>query len=167
MVVTMKLGWILMILKFAHWSKSLRDLTCHATLNTRSILNRKAGSPTARPGRRKVWLTLLLIAFSSCFLKDYSVAKENYKPTHYKQYILITLDDIDETYCLIELYSKENSRWDPKARNGSHVGIPQGRSKYLATVDGTKQIDWGIKYINNRYGSMCKALEHYKIKGWH
>jgi len=145
----------------------LIDLTRHATLNTRSILNRKAGSPTARPGRRRVWLTLLLIAFSSCFSKDYSVAKEHYKPMHYKQYILITLNDLDETHCLIELYSKENSRWDYKARNGSHYGIPQGRSKYLAKVDGTKQIDWGIKYINNRYGSMCKALEHFKTKGWH
>ena len=145
----------------------LIDLTRHATLNTRSILNRKAGSPTARPGRRRVWLTLLLIAFSSCFSKDYSVAAvSNYKPTHYKQYILITLNDIDETHCLVELYHHE-SRFNPKARNGSHYGIPQGRSKYLATVDGTKQIDWGIKYINNRYGSMCKALEHYKIKGWH
>jgi hypothetical protein len=37
----------------------------------------------------------------------------------------------------------------------------------LATVDGYKQVEWGIKYNNNRYGSMCKALEHYKIKGWH
>ena len=86
---------------------------------------------------------------------------------HYKQYILITLNDIDETHCLIELYSKENSKWDYKARNRSHVGIPQGRSEYLAKVDGTKQIDWGIKYIKNRYGSMCKALHHFKTKGWH
>jgi len=162
----MKLGWSLMILKFAHWSKFLRDLTCHATLKKRSILNRKAESPGARLGRRRVWATFMLIAFISCFLKDYSVAKENYKPTHYKQYILITLNNLDETYCLVELYNNE-SRFNPKARNGSHYGIPQGRSKYLATVDGTKQIDWGIKYNLNRYGSMCKALQHYKIKGWH
>jgi hypothetical protein len=144
----------------------LIDLTGHATLNKRSILNRKAESPTARLGRRRVWATFMLIAFISCFLKDYSVAKENYKPTHYKQYILITLNDLDETYCLVELYHNE-SRFNPKARNGSHYGIPQGRSKYLSTVDGTKQIDWGIKYINNRYGSMCKALDHFKTKGWH
>ena len=146
----------------------LIDLTGHATLNKHVILNHKAGSPSARPGRCKVWATLLLIAFNFIFVKDYSVAAvSNYKPTHYKQYILITLNDIDETHCLIELYSKENSKWDYKARNGSHYGIPQGRSKYLARVDGTKQIDWGIKYNLNRYGSMCKALEHYKIKGWH
>ncbi len=163
----MRLGWSLMILKFAHWSKSLRDLTCHATLKKRSILNRKAESPRARLGRRRVWATFMLIAFISCFLKDYSVAKEHYKPMHYKQYILITLNDIDETHCLIELYSKENSKWDYKARNGSHVGIPQGRSQYLARVDGTKQIDWGIKYNLNRYGSMCGALSHFKKWNWH
>jgi len=144
----------------------LTNLDTGCTLKKRSISNRKAESPTARLGRRRVWATFMLIAFISCFLKDYSVAKENYKPTHYKQYILITLNDLDETYCLVELYHHE-SRFNPKARNGSHYGIPQGRSKYLATVDGTKQIDWGIKYNLNRYGSMCKALEHYKIKGWH
>jgi hypothetical protein len=145
----------------------LIDLTEHATLNKHVILNHKAEPPRAGLGRCRVWATLLLIAFNFIFVKDYSVAAvSNYKPTHYKQYILITLNDLDETYCLVELYMAE-SRFNPLARNGSHYGIPQGRSKYLAKVDGTKQIDWGIKYNLNRYGSMCKALEHYKIKGWH
>jgi len=145
----------------------LIDLTGHATLNKHVILNHKAEPPRAGLGRCRVWATLLLITFNFVFVKDYSVAAvSNYKPTHYKQYILITLNDIDETHCLVELYMAE-SRLNPKARNGSHYGIPQGRSVYLSKVDGTKQIDWGIKYNINRYGSMCKALEHYKIKGWH
>ena len=144
----------------------LIDLTTHATLNKHVILNHKAEPPRAGLGRCRVWLLSLLIAFNLIFVKDYSVAKENYKPMHYKQYILIELQDFTEAYCLIDLYTAE-SRLNPKARNGSHYGIPQGRSKYLATVDGTKQIDWGIKYNLNRYGSMCKALEHYKTKGWH
>jgi len=145
----------------------LIDLTEHATLNKHVILNHKAEPPTAGLGRCRVWATLLLMVFNFYFVKDYSVAAvSNYKPTHYKQYILITLNDIDETHCLVELYMSE-SRLNPLARNGSHYGIPQGRSKYLSRVDGTKQIDWGIKYNLNRYGSMCKALEHYKIKGWH
>ena len=145
----------------------LIDLTEHATLNKHVILNHKAEPPRAGLGRCRVWATLLLMAFNFIFVKDYSVAAvSNYKPTHYKQYILITLNDIDETHCLVELYMAE-SRLNPLARNGSHYGIPQGRSKYLARVDGIKQIDWGIKYNLNRYGSMCKALEHYKIKGWH
>ena len=86
---------------------------------------------------------------------------------HYKQYAFIHLNhSFTEFYCLDELYHRE-SRWNPKARNGSHYGIPQGRSKWLATVDGYKQVEWGIKYNYNRYGSMCKALDHFKIKGWH
>jgi len=144
----------------------LIDLTTHATLNKHVILNHKAEPPKAGLGRCRVWLLSLLIAFNFIFVKDYSVAKENYKPTHYKQYILIELNNFTEAYCLIELYHNE-SRFNPLARNGSHYGIPQGRSKYLATATGTKQIDWGIKYNLVRYGSMCKALEHYKIKGWH
>ena len=144
----------------------LIDLTEHATLNKHVILNHKAEPPRARLGRCRVWATSLLIAFISCFVKDYSVANDNYKPTHYKQYILIKLNDFTEAYCLIDLYTAE-SRFNPKARNGSHYGIPQGRSVYLSKVSGIKQIDWGIKYNINRYGSMCKALQHYKIKGWH
>jgi len=123
----------------------------------------------ARQGKlARCWLVgIAVFIVNLCFVKTNSVAADNYKPIHYKQYILIQLNDFTEAYCLVELYSKENSKWDPKARNGSHIGIPQGRSKYLATVNGVKQIDWGIKYINNRYGSMCKALDHFNRKGWH
>ena len=122
----------------------VNNLTLYDTLNIkRSNLNRKAEPPSARLGRRRVWATLLLIALSSCFLKDYSVAVN--KPMHYKQYAFIQLNhSFTEFYCLDELYHRE-SRWNPKARNGSHYGIPQGRSKYLATVDGYKQVEWGIK----------------------
>ena len=99
-----------------------------------------------------------------CFEKTNSVAADN--TNHYRQWAFIQLNNLDEFDCLDYLYFKE-SRWNPQARNGSHYGIPQGRSKWLSTVNGYKQVEWGIKYNNVRYGSMCKALEHYKIKGWH
>jgi hypothetical protein len=85
---------------------------------------------------------------------------------HYRQWAFIQLNDLDEFYCIDELYYKE-SRWNPAARNGSHYGIPQGRSKYLANANGYKQVEWGIKYNLTRYGSMCNALNHFKLKGWH
>ena len=163
----MKLGWSLMILKFAHWSKSLRDLTCHATLKKRSILNRKAESPTARLGRRRVWATFMLIAFISCFLKDYSVAYNQYKTQHYKQYTFIQLNDLDEYYCIEELWHLE-SRWNYKAKNpkSSAAGIPQLLN--LKEPNPFRQIDRGLRYIEHRYnGSACKALAHHKIKGWY
>ena len=92
----------------------------------------------------------------------------NYKTNHYRQWAFIQLNNLDEFYCLDQLYFAE-SRWNPRAvsPSGNHFGIPQGKSKYLATVDGFKQIDWGIKYNYNRYGSMCNALNHFKLKGWH
>ena len=128
---------------------------------------RKAEPPGARLGR--CWLvgSALCIVFALSLGSGESIAADNYKPIHYKQYILIQLNDFTEAYCLIDLYTKENSRWDPKARNGSHYGIPQGRSKWLGTVSGTRQIDWGIKYNYARYGSMCAAWDHFKRKGWH
>lgn len=136
----------------------------YGTLKKRSILNRKAEPPKARLGRRRVWATSMLIAFSLCFSKDYSVAAD--RTNHYRQWAFIQLNNIDEFYCLDLLYYHE-SRWNPKAKNGSHYGIPQGRSKYLSKVNGYKQVEWGIKYNLNRYGSMCKALDHFKRKGWH
>ena len=68
--------------------------------------------------------------------------------------------------CALELYTKE-SNWRPNAKNGSHYGIPQGRSIYLKTADPVSQVKWGIAYADARYGSMCQALTHFKTKGWH
>ena len=85
----------------------------------------------------------------------------------YKDYALYSLGyNYKEFKCLDKLYTKE-SNWRPLARNGSHHGIPQGRSEYLAKVDGYKQIQWGLKYIGHRYGEPCIALDHWKAKGWH
>ena len=144
----------------------LIDLHWCATLNTRSTLSRKAGSPTARPGRRRVWLTLLLIAFSSCFLKDYSVAYSQYKTQHYKQYAFIELNDLDQYYCLDELWFKE-SRWNPKADNpkSTAYGIPQILK--LKETNPFKQIDIGLRYIEHKHGTPCKALSFHNRKGYY
>jgi len=120
----------------------------------------------ARKGKlARCWLVgIALVIVNLCFVKTNSVAND--KTNHYRQWAFIQLNNLDEFYCLDELYFYE-SRWNPKAKNGSHYGIPQGRSIWLSKVNGFKQVEWGIKYNNNRYGSMCKALEHYKLKGWH
>jgi hypothetical protein len=85
----------------------------------------------------------------------------------YKEYALHSLGyNYKEFKCLDKLYTKE-SNWRPEAKNGSHHGIPQGRSEYLARVNGYKQVEWGLKYIGHRYGEPCIALDHWKAKGWH
>ena len=85
----------------------------------------------------------------------------------YKTYALYLLDfNHKEHRCLLKLYGKE-SAWNPLAKNGSHNGIPQGRSEWLATQDGWSQVRWGLDYIGHRYGEPCIALDHWRTKGWH
>jgi hypothetical protein len=92
------------------------------------------------------------------------------KPKQYVSYKEFALHQLGYNYkefkCLEILYTKE-SNWRPEAKNGSHHGIPQGRSQYLARVNGYKQVEWGLKYIGHRYGEPCIALNHWKAKGWH
>ena len=59
------------------------------------------------------------------------------------------------------------SRWNPKARNGSHYGLGQMRSTWYRDLSARGQILASIKYIRHRYGDSCKALTHFERKGWH
>jgi len=101
------------------------------------------------------------------FLKNDSVAYSQYKIQHYKQYTFIQLNDVDEYYCIEELWHLE-SRWNYKAKNprSSAAGIPQLLN--LKEPNPFRQIDKGLRYIEHRYnGSACNALQHHKIKGWY
>jgi len=132
-------------------------------LNANSLSKRK-GDLRSRKIARFGLVISLSVALNIGISKDDSA---NALSTNtYRQWAFIQLNDIDEFYCLDELYYKE-SRWNPKAKNGSHYGIPQGKSKYLLKANGYKQVEWGIKYNEVRYGSQCNALKHFKIKGWH
>jgi hypothetical protein len=150
----------------------LIDLTWCATLNRkRSILNRKAGPPKARPGRRRVWATLLLIALSSCFLKDYSVAADN-SVMNLKLYAYNKFNSYDQFDCYNYLISKE-SKWNYLARNGNHYGLGQMNNRMVLTLTPKGQIDLHYKYIAHRYGMVngepnaCMAAEHLDRYGWH
>jgi hypothetical protein len=59
------------------------------------------------------------------------------------------------------------SRWNPKARNGSHYGLGQMRSTWYRDLSPQDQIKASIKYIRHRYDNSCKALQHFEERGWH
>jgi len=138
-------------------------LTYMIPLNANSLSERKGDLRSRKIARFGLVISLSLV-MTIAFQKNDSVAQD--RTNHYRQWAFIQLNDIDQFYCLDELNYKE-SRWNPKAKNGSHYGIPQGRSKYLSRVDGYKQIDWQLKYIERRYSNPCNALAHHKIKGWY
>ena len=118
------------------------------------------------PLRRIARGVLAGIGIALCFMPNAgSTSSKEY--ISYKEYSLYLLDfNIKEYKCLAALYGKE-SAWNPAASNGSHYGIPQGKSTYLGTLNGYEQVQWGLDYIGHRYGEPCIAWQHFKDKGWH
>ena len=84
----------------------------------------------------------------------------------YKIYAATKTDSIIELYAMHVLWTAE-SNWRVEAINGSHIGICQGKSKYLLKATYKQQIDWCYRYAINRYSSMVDALYHWKVYGWH
>ena len=121
------------------------------------------------PPKRIARGVLLAFGIALCFPTEAGSTKpKDY--IDYKTYSLYLLDfNYQQFNCLDKLYTKE-SNWRPSAKNGSHNGIPQGRSEYLARVDGYKQVVWGLSYIQHHriyQGDTCKAWDHFNRKGWH
>ena len=129
---------------------------------TAQSLSKAHRDPLRRVGRG----VLVAIGIALCIMPDAGGSRP-VQYVSYKEYALHSLGYNYKQYkCLAVLYGKE-SAWNPKAANGSHYGIPQGRSVWLRDQDGYTQIQWGLKYIGNRYGEPCIALNHWKAKGWH
>jgi hypothetical protein len=110
----------------------------------------------------------VLVAIGISLLLPYEAGSTNLQDISMtpKQYAYYSLGDVKQYKCIAALYGKE-SAWNPKAVNGSHAGIPQGRSKWLLTATPIQQVEWGLRYIKHRYSTPCKAYDHWKAKGWH
>ena len=155
-------------------------------LDRLGTLSRQAGlkpATRARKGKRggllAIGLALCLLALSP--ITDKTQAS-NYKPVttkaklhviDYQIYTLKKLRSIRQFNCAVTLWTRE-SNWRPKARNGNHYGLVQGTSRYLKTASAYEQIDWGLKYISNRYGlddkkrpNVCLALGHSYKNMWY
>ena len=136
-------------------------------LDNISMLSEQSLSKAHRGRLRRIARGVLLAFGISLFLIPEAGSTKPKKYVTHKEFALHLLNyDYYQFNCLELLYTKE-SNWRVEAKNGSHHGIPQGRSEYLARVDGYKQVQWGIAYIDHRYGQPCVALQHWKDKGWH
>jgi hypothetical protein len=86
----------------------------------------------------------------------------------------------DKQYSCFRKLAFRESSWNGsdaspsfKAKNGSHYGFMQGKSKYLKTASPHAQLEWSMRYVANRYGitvydepNYCLALRHSYMKGW-
>jgi hypothetical protein len=90
----------------------------------------------------------------------------SYSIDHLKLYSHSRILDYKEFQCFNKIITKE-SRWDYLAKNGSHYGLGQMRSKHYRDLDPYRQIDATLKYIRNRYGTSCKAWAFHEKKGYY
>jgi hypothetical protein len=123
--------------------------------------SRVQSDPVSRVGR-----SVLIAIGITLFTPAYADSPDVVKQLTIKEYAAVLVDDKTQMICLSKLYGKE-SAWNPDAVNGSHYGIPQGRSEYLKDALPEQQIRWGLKYIHNRYGTPCKAWEFFQRNNYH
>jgi hypothetical protein len=95
-----------------------------------------------------------------------SVSAANYSIDHLKLYAHSRLLDYQEFQCLNKIITKE-SRWSYTARNGSHYGLGQMRSKHYRDLDPYRQIDATIRYNRTRYSTQCNAWSFHIKHGWY
>ena len=76
---------------------------------------------------------LVAIGIALCIMPNAGGSKPMQPVLTPREYASILVDDKKQMKCLGLLWGKE-SAWNHLAQNGSHYGIPQGRSVYLKTA---------------------------------
>ena len=115
---------------------------------------------------RSIVILALAMTVSVAGITDSTAYQKPYNVMNIKLYAYNKLN-WNDFQCYNWLIHYE-SRWNYKARNGSHYGLGQMRSKWYGTLSPYKQIDVHLDYIKHRYnGKPCKALAHWENKGWH
>mgnify|MGYP000797397200 CR=1 FL=1 len=84
-------------------------------------------------------------------------------------------DDGSQFECLDTIFTEESGwRWDATNPDSGAYGIPQSLpAEKMASAgqdwrtNAATQIDWGLKYIRDRYGTPCAAYAERRAKGWY
>jgi len=146
-----------------------RHVTCTYAngFDTDGTLSTQSPSRAHRDPLRRVGRGVLVAIGITLFAAPSAAAPDEVKQyVTAKEYAAHLLQDTEQYKCLATLYGKE-SAWNEKAVNGSHYGIPQGRSDYLRTANKYEQVRWGLGYIEARYGTPCQALKFFRLNNYH
>lgn len=128
-------------------------------------LKRAAAAGSSLERKRGLGAAIALTATLSITSIPESTAK-NYSIDHLKLYAHSRILDYKEFQCFNKIITKE-SRWSYTARNGSHYGLGQMKSKHYRDLDPFRQIDATLKYITNRYVTNCKAWAFHQERNYY
>jgi hypothetical protein len=115
--------------------------------------------------KRKIKKTVLLSVIASATIGQSSAYGVDYRDS-LKLYAHSQIVNDSQYQCFYKLITKE-SNWQVNAKNGSHYGLGQMRNTNYKKLDGFKQIDWSMRYIEKRYGSMCNGWRFWIANGYH
>ena len=145
---------------------AMRKVVQSLTLTIRFLREKRTATAVSSLKRRKrLWASIAILAVTSTTgLNKASAA--NYSIDHLKLYAHSRILDYKEFQCFNKIITKE-SRWSYVARNGSHFGLGQMKSKHYRDLDPFRQLDATIRYVTIRYQSPCNAWAFHMKHGYY
>jgi len=150
-------------------SKAVGHSQDYAPYLTRALLSlrlKRAAVADSSQERKIVMGAVYAISASLLITSSPEATAKNYSVDHLKLYAHSRILDYKEFQCFNRIITKE-SRWSYTAKNGSHYGLGQMRSKHYRDLDPYRQIDATLKYITNRYGTSCKAWAFHQERNYY
>jgi hypothetical protein len=126
---------------------------------------KRAADADCSQGRINLVGRFYVIAALLSITSIHNANASSYSIDHLKLYAHSRLVDYQEFQCFNKIITKE-SKWSYTARNGSHYGLGQMKSKHYRDLDPFRQIDATIKYIKVRYQTPCKAWAFHQQRNY-
>jgi hypothetical protein len=145
---------------------AMRKVIKHLTYAIRFLREKRTATAVSSLKRRKRHGASIAIMAVVSTTVIHNANAANYSIDHLKLYAHSRILDYKEFQCFNKIITKE-SRWSYTARNGSHYGLGQMRSKHYRDLDPFRQIDQTIKYITKRYKAPCKAWAFHQANGYY
>ena len=146
--------------------KTMRELFTCLTGAIRFLREKRTAFAVSSLKRRKRFgagIAILAVTSTTGITEANSA---NYSIDHLKLYAHSRLLDYKEFQCFNKIITKE-SRWSYRAKNGSHFGLGQMKSKHYRNLDPFRQIDATIRYVSIRYQTPCNAWTFHMKHGYY
>jgi hypothetical protein len=146
--------------------KPMREVIQSLTYAIRFLREKRTALAVSSLKRRKRFGAgiAILAVTSTTVIQNANAA--NYSIDHLKLYAHSRILDYKEFQCFNKIITKE-SRWSYTARNGSHYGLGQMRSKHYRDLDPFRQLDATIRYVTVRYQTACNAWTFHMKHGYY
>jgi hypothetical protein len=145
---------------------AMREVIQSLTHGIRFLREKRTASAVSSLKRRKRFGAGIAILAVTSTTGIQNANSANYSIDHLKLYAHSRILDYKEFQCFNKIITKE-SRWSYRAKNGSHFGLGQMRSKHYRDLDPFRQIDATLRYITNRYQTPCKAWAFHQERNYY